>query len=180
MAHGDAQEGNWRWIWQMEWGASTLHTTSEHGVSSITTADAHISSASSRLNWHPCWFKWTRPFRRKTKSGFCACAITFQTQSTQYLLSISHYQFPKPTVIFRQYHQTKYQKITIQCNVCSVLTQTGCIKNVVKRLCDSCKPVCHYPVQLILVPIHCYHRNTSWQNTPVGETEVTDRACQDH
>jgi len=25
----------------MEWVASTLHTTSEHGVSSITTADAH-------------------------------------------------------------------------------------------------------------------------------------------
>jgi len=25
--------------------------------------------------------KWTRPFRRKTKSGFCACAIIFQTQS---------------------------------------------------------------------------------------------------
>ena len=43
---------------------------------------AHTSAASSRLNWRPCWFKWTRPFRRKTKSGFCACAITFQTQST--------------------------------------------------------------------------------------------------
>jgi len=28
----------------MEWVASTLHTTSEHGVSSITTADAHISA----------------------------------------------------------------------------------------------------------------------------------------
>ena len=27
--------------------------------------------------------KWARPFRRKTKSGFCACAITFQTQSTR-------------------------------------------------------------------------------------------------
>ena len=27
-------------------------------------------------------YKWTRPFHRKTKSGFCACAITFQTQST--------------------------------------------------------------------------------------------------
>jgi len=39
--------------WQMEWVASTLHTTSEHGDSSITTADAHTSSASSRLNWHP-------------------------------------------------------------------------------------------------------------------------------
>jgi len=36
--------------WGMEWVASTLHTTSEHGVSSITTADAHTSAASSRLN----------------------------------------------------------------------------------------------------------------------------------
>jgi hypothetical protein len=35
---------------RMEWVASTLHTTSEHGVSSITTADAHPSAASSRLN----------------------------------------------------------------------------------------------------------------------------------
>ena len=31
----------------------------------------------------PRRFKRTRPYRRKkTKSGFCACAITFQTQST--------------------------------------------------------------------------------------------------
>jgi len=37
----------------MEWVASTLHTTSEHGVSSITTADAHTSADSSRLNWRP-------------------------------------------------------------------------------------------------------------------------------
>ena len=66
----------------MEWVVSTLHTTSEHGVSSITTADAHTSAASSRLNWRPCRFKGTRPFRRKTKSGFCACAITFQRLST--------------------------------------------------------------------------------------------------
>jgi hypothetical protein len=62
--------------------ASTLHTTSEHGVSSITNANAHTSAASSRLNRRPRRFKWTRPFRRKTKSGFCACAITFQMQST--------------------------------------------------------------------------------------------------
>jgi len=66
----------------MEWVASTLHTTSEHGVSSITTADAHTSTASNRMNGRPRRFKWTRPFRRKTKSGFCECAITFQTQST--------------------------------------------------------------------------------------------------
>ena len=41
MIHGDAGRGNWR----MEWVASTLHTTTEHGVSSITTADAHTPAA---------------------------------------------------------------------------------------------------------------------------------------
>jgi hypothetical protein len=29
----------------------------------------------------PRRFKWTRPFRRKTKCGFCVCAITFQLVS---------------------------------------------------------------------------------------------------
>ena len=85
MAHGDAREGKWRGNWRMEWVASTLHTTSEHGVSSITAADAHTSAASSRLNWRLRRFKWTRPFRRKTKCGFCACAITFELAS--YLVS---------------------------------------------------------------------------------------------
>jgi len=46
MAHGDARVEKWR----MEWVASSLHTTSEHGVSSITTAYAHTSAASSGLN----------------------------------------------------------------------------------------------------------------------------------
>jgi len=81
MAHGDVREGNWRGKWWMEWVASTPHTTAEHGVSSITTDDAHNSPASSRLNWRPRRFKWTRTFSTKTKSGFCVCAITFQTQS---------------------------------------------------------------------------------------------------
>jgi len=84
MAHGDAREEKWKGNWRMEWVVSTLHTTSEHGESSITTittADAHTSTASSRLNWRPRRFKWIRPFCRKTKYGFCACAITFQTQS---------------------------------------------------------------------------------------------------
>ena len=53
MAHGDAREGKWRGNWRKECVASTLHTTSEHGVSSITTADAHTSAANSRLNWRP-------------------------------------------------------------------------------------------------------------------------------
>ena len=33
MAHGDAREGKLRGNWRMEWVASTLRTTSEHGVS---------------------------------------------------------------------------------------------------------------------------------------------------
>jgi len=82
MTHGDAQKGKWRGYRRMEWVASTLHNTSEHGVSSITTADAHTSAASSRLNWRPRQFKWIRSFRRKTKSDLCACAVTFQMQSS--------------------------------------------------------------------------------------------------
>ena len=71
-AHGDVREGKWRGNWRMQWVASTLHTTSEHGVSSITTADAHTSAASSRLNWPPPHgrFKWTRPFRAKDEIWF--------------------------------------------------------------------------------------------------------------
>ena len=90
MAHGDAREGNWKGNWRMECVASTLHTTSEHGVSNITRADAHTSAASSRLNWRPCRFKWTRPFRRDPKSDFCACAITYQTQSTNTVQKVFH------------------------------------------------------------------------------------------
>jgi len=98
MAHGDAREGKWRGNWRMEWVASTLHTTSEHGVSSINTADAHTSAASSRLNWRPRRFKWTRPFLRKTKSGFCACAIIFQLASAfvdqvKRLLAVIYWRF---------------------------------------------------------------------------------------
>ena len=81
MEYGDAREVKWKRNWRMEWVASTLHTTSDHGVSSITTADAHTPAASSRLNWRPRRFKWTRRFRRKTKS-----AITFQLDSNIYWL----------------------------------------------------------------------------------------------
>ena len=59
----------------MEWVASTLHITSEHGVSSITTADVHTSAASCRLNWRPCRFEWTRPFRRKDEIWFLRVCI---------------------------------------------------------------------------------------------------------
>jgi len=85
MAHGDAREGKWRGSKGMEWVTSKRHVTAEHRLAravQILQADVHSSPAISRLNWRPRRFKWTRTFRQKTKSGFCACAITFQTQST--------------------------------------------------------------------------------------------------
>ena len=75
VAHGDAGVGKWRGNWRMEWVASIL--TPPPNVD--YPADAYTSAASSRLNWRPHRFKWTHPFWGKTKSGFCACAITFRT-----------------------------------------------------------------------------------------------------
>ena len=103
MAHGVVREGKWRGNQWKEWVASTIHTTSEHGVSSITTADAHTSAAGSRLNWRLRRFKWTRSFRRKTKSGFCARAITFQLASTY--LKIQH-QLPSNTEVKNEWRYT--------------------------------------------------------------------------
>jgi len=53
MAHGDAREGEVKGKLVNAVGSQYLHTTSEHGISSITTADAHTSAAGSRLNWRP-------------------------------------------------------------------------------------------------------------------------------
>ena len=39
-------------------------------------ADAHtLAAGNSRLNCRPRRLKWTHPFSRRTKSGFCACAL---------------------------------------------------------------------------------------------------------
>jgi len=70
VAHGDAREEKWRGKRRMEWVASSLQL------------DSHSKKASTRLNWYPRRYKWTRPFRWKTESGFCACAITFRFHST--------------------------------------------------------------------------------------------------
>jgi len=102
MAHGDAREGKWRGNWRMQWVASTLHSTSEHGVSSITTAHAHTSVASSRLTWRPpADLNGLVRFARKTKSGFCACAITFQLASTNYYEAhYKHSYLPKLATLY--------------------------------------------------------------------------------
>ena len=121
MAHGDAREGKWRGNCRMEWLSSTLHTTSEHGVSSIATADAHTSAASSRLHWSPRRFKWTSMFRRKTKSGFCACAITFQLAPT------SQFQ------LYWNFCCVEYIK-------CSIYIQPDCVP-FVRKYTGSCETI---------------------------------------
>ena len=106
-------------------GRQYSHPTSERGVSSITTADAHTSAASSRLNWRPRRFKRTRSFRRKTKSFFRACAITFQTQSTfvwDYMTSHRTKQRPPFTVTstsnLKRFGRTK------SCTLCNRISAT--------------------------------------------------------
>ena len=65
----------------MQWVASTLRTTSEHGVPNIITADAaHLGcQQSTELTPTPADLNGLVRFARNTKSGFCACAITFHT-----------------------------------------------------------------------------------------------------
>ena len=91
MAQGDAREGKLWGNWRMQWVASTLRTTPEHGVSGITTALAHTSADSSRLNWRTTGrFKWTGPFRTKDEIWLLrVCTNTFQKQSTGYYACFS-------------------------------------------------------------------------------------------
>jgi hypothetical protein len=51
MAHGDAREGKWRGKWRTAWVASTLHTTSEHGVSRVITADSMRTPRLPVVDW---------------------------------------------------------------------------------------------------------------------------------
>ena len=93
VAHGDAREEKWRGKRRMEWVAKQasvwLRTVHPVLLQSLS-ADPHSKKASTRLNWHPRRYKWTRPFRWKTESGFCACAITFRLHSTSTSVAIWH------------------------------------------------------------------------------------------
>jgi len=97
MAHGDAREGKWRGKMWMEWVASSLAVYVGTRSIQLLSADPHSLAASSRLNWRPRRFKWTRPFCWKTKSGFCACAITFRTC---YTMLISSNITPNSLILF--------------------------------------------------------------------------------
>ena len=84
MAHGDAREGEVEG--KLANGVGSQYPSHDLGTWCIQHYYrwcAHLG-CQCRLNWNSRRFKWTRPFRRKTKSGFCACAITFQTPSTHF------------------------------------------------------------------------------------------------
>ena len=78
MAHGDAQGRKWRGKWRMEWVASILFTLPRNMVYPALLPLMRTPRLPV-VDWTdaPRRFKWTRPFRRKTKSGFSACVITF-------------------------------------------------------------------------------------------------------
>ena len=104
-------------------GSQYSHATSERGLSSITQADAHTSAVSSRLNWRPHPFKWTRPFGGKTKYGFCACAIRFRTSYTRTkspcTSSLPHmFHMPHPTHSFWIGQPDNIVKAKMHWNMC--------------------------------------------------------------
>ena len=85
VVHSDAREEKWRGKRRMEWVAkqSSVWLGTVHPVLLQSfSPDPHSKKAHTRLNWHPRRYKWTRPFRWKTESGFCACAVTFRFHST--------------------------------------------------------------------------------------------------
>ena len=130
------REGKWRGNWQMEWVTSTRHITSQHDVSSITTADTHTSAASSRLNWRPHRFKWTRPFRRKTK---CAHVPShFKRSLTQ---DIDWYQQGTEKLV-PQYHKI-----------------FGCGGDYVEKQWDRSTITC----ELLLLPTYAKGQYLSWE-----------------
>jgi len=75
MAHGDAREG------KLANGVGRHTLTLPRNVMYPALLPLMRTPRLPAVDWTdgPRRFKWTRPFRRKTKSGFYACAITFQT-----------------------------------------------------------------------------------------------------
>jgi len=78
MAHGDAREGKWRGNWRMQWAAILFTLPRNMVYPALLPLKRTPRLASSRLNWRPpADLNGLVRFARKTKSGFCACAITF-------------------------------------------------------------------------------------------------------
>jgi len=103
MAHSDAREGKWRGNWRKEWVA-TLPRNMVHPtlLPLMCTPRLPVVDRTDA----PCRFKWTRPFRGKKKSGFCACAVTVQTQSTSWR-SFSYTRLQSSVFCYRSLYFTQ-------------------------------------------------------------------------
>ena len=171
MAHGDALEGKWRGNRRMEWLAITLppypyifNLWSTYLLKIIHSlpADPHTSTASSRLNWRTRRFKWTRPFPWKTKSGYCACAITFQTQST--------YWGTQPPLQWVPAQPTIHRHLALNINKHRDYTSTACSPRFNSRPFDhkltillrsTCRVIWYVIPSVVLLTEHrrpCYMR----------------------
>jgi len=102
--------------WRMQWVASTLHTTSEHGVSNITTADAAQLCCQQSTELKPTRrFKWTRSVsheRRNLVSARVPSHFNWPLQPPRSPdLSTADFsmwgQFKAPAVIRLQYKMNK-------------------------------------------------------------------------
>ena len=60
----------------------SLTRNSPSSVTTIVLARPALQESQYSTELTPRRYKWTRPFRWKTESGFCACAITFRLHST--------------------------------------------------------------------------------------------------
>jgi len=90
MTHGDAQQGKWRGKLANVVGSQyPSHYLGRWCIQHYYRWCAHLGCQLSTelTSPPPRRFKWTRPLSRKTKSGFCSCAITFQTQPNTYCFS---------------------------------------------------------------------------------------------
>jgi hypothetical protein len=99
-----------------------------------------------------CRFKWTRPFRRRTKSGFCTCAITFQTQFYSNRLNTIQYGWFWCLL----YNNTQCTcNLTMRCirvTIVAVSSVTACSVRIVVNLLASVRQYKKF---------HCVHGNTT-------------------
>jgi hypothetical protein len=131
MAHSDAWEGKWRGNWRMEWVASTLHTISEHGVSSIRlrlkcggTRAETIFRLQAKL-WRIHLNRRGRQFTRLLEAEVCASAVVMlgtPCSEVVWRLLATHNsrQFPRnflsrasPCAITFQTHSTRSAEIKV-------------------------------------------------------------------